>query len=348
VAGSEAVSAAGETVRIALASAFSPGSYVVSYRVISADGHPVSGSTVFGIGAEAARSSREPGEAPDAALLAGLSAVNRTVQYGTLLGAVGGALFLLLVLGRAHSLGTRLRDGLCGLIALATATSVLAVGLNGAQLTGTPVAGLLTAAPWAAAASTSVQAGAAATLGGLLVLALGLALRRRSLAAGALALGSLLAASSLALTGHAATAPPRALSLPAVFLHGLAAAFWIGSLWPLLIVLRGAPAAEAHVLVARFSRLAVGAVAVLVVAGIVLSVVQIEAPEQILATSYGRIWAVKIGFVALLLGLAALNRRVLTRRLTKAGPHAAAALCRSIAAELVCATSILAATALLG
>ena len=39
---------------------------------------------------------------------------------------------------------------------------------------------------------------------------------------------------SLAASGHAATAPPEALTRPAVFLHGIGVAFWLGALAPLV------------------------------------------------------------------------------------------------------------------
>ena len=37
---------------------------------------------------------------------------------------------------------------------------------------------------------------------------------------------------SLAASGHAASAPPQWLTRPAVFLHGVAVAYWIGALCP--------------------------------------------------------------------------------------------------------------------
>src|SRR5690606_1147850 len=67
-----------------------------------------------------------------------------------------------------------------------------------------------------------------------------------------------------------------------------------------------------------------------------------------LASGYGRIWLVKMALVATLMGLAILNRQVLTPRLARRAPHAAAGLRRSIATELVLLVAIVGATALLG
>ena len=50
VAGPEDVSETDKTVRIRLSKGLPAGSYVVTYRVISADSHPVGGSYVFAIG----------------------------------------------------------------------------------------------------------------------------------------------------------------------------------------------------------------------------------------------------------------------------------------------------------
>jgi copper transport protein len=147
------------------------------------------------------------------------------------------------------------------------------------------------------------------------------------------------------LTGHAPTAPPRWLSTPAVTLHVVMAAFWIGSLWPLLVTLRTLPTVEAAAVVRRFSALAVGGVALLVAAGAVLSLLQIGRPAAVLETAYGRVWLAKMAMVSALLVLAAVNFRILTPTLDHGGADAAARLRRSILAELVLVAGILLATA---
>ena len=43
---------------------------------------------------------------------------------------------------------------------------------------------------------------------------------------------------SLAVSGHAATAPPEWLTRPAMFLHGVGVAFWVGALAPLVAMAR--------------------------------------------------------------------------------------------------------------
>jgi copper transport protein len=156
------------------------------------------------------------------------------------------------------------------------------------------------------------------------------------------------AVGALALTGHAASAAPRALTVPAVLLHGLAMAFWLGAFWPLRIVLAREPRPVAAALVARFSRRALAAVAILVLAGLALAVVQVETPAALVATDYGRLLLVKLVAVAALLGLAAWNKLRLAPRLAAGEAAAARALASSITAEMAMAAMILVLTAALG
>jgi len=329
----------GGTIRIPLLLPLGEGSYVLSYRVTSLDGHPVAGSVVFGMGREAAAA-----PPPVADQLTFIAAVNRAAGYAALLAASGGGLFLLLVLGRAPAPATLL-IGLIVLAAVAAAALVLSVGINGLQLAGLGPTAIARAEPWKIGAGTTLFGSAAAGLAGLLVLAIGLSRHRAGKGRILVGLGAALALSSLALTGHAATAPPAALSAASVYLHGIAAAFWVGSLWPLWVLLRRLPAAEAFAVVRRFSGLAAASVALLLLSGTVLSAVQLGSIGGIFATPYGRTWLLKIGLVAALLGLAALNRLVLLPRLPKGGP---ARLGNSIAAEIALAAAILMATSLLG
>jgi copper transport protein len=57
---------------------------------------------------------------------------------------------------------------------------------------------------------------------------------------------------SLATSSHAATAPPEWVTGPAVFIHGVAVAFWVGALAPLLALARKRTGAVLPVLL-RFS-----------------------------------------------------------------------------------------------
>jgi copper transport protein len=137
---------------------------------------------------------------------------------------------------------------------------------------------------------------------------------------------------ALALSGHASAADPQWLTRPAVFLHAVAIAWWIGALIPLALLIRaGDPGYPAALL--RFSRRVPYAVAVILVAGLTLAIFQIETPAAVLATAYGRLFAAKLALVLILLALAAWNRWRLTPALAAAAPGARRAMVRAIAVE---------------
>ena len=137
------------------------------------------------------------------------------------------------------------------------------------DLAGLPASALLSSQPWLLAGATSLGGASAIAAVGLAGIALG-----PRLPAWAPLVGAVLVSLSFALTGHAATAPPRWLTGPALGLHVLCAAFWLGSLLPLLWSLRLEPAEACRVL-RRFSLVALVAVAVLVAAGSTLAWIQL-------------------------------------------------------------------------
>ncbi len=339
-----------DSIRLALPPGLPNGLYVASYRVTSADGHPVAGSFTFGIGV-APSSTASPPQQDDpshAATLAGL--LLRTLHYATLLAGTGGGLFLGLVTGRWATLNDRLKPFLCLVLLAAGLSGTLLVGVTGVTLAGQPLATLLTGSPWTTGAASSVGLSAGVALLALLCSACGLALEFRPAVGQALLVtGALLGAASLAVTGHAATASPRWLSAPLVGLHGLMAAYWVGAFWPLTMALRLESPVVAARLTRRFSRLAVGAVAILAGAGMVLSAIQLRSFQAILSSSYGWVWAGKMLAVLLLLGLAAWNRQSLSPALDRdgdrGGDHAVRALRRSIVLEMAAAGAALLLTA---
>ncbi|MBP0438038.1 copper resistance CopC/CopD family protein [Tianweitania sediminis] len=327
-------------IRVPLPDDLGQGSYVLSYNVTSLDGHPVAGAISFGVGTSAAIAPAQ--EAAGGIDL--LAALVRALHYGSLLAATGGGLFVLLVLKGEHVPRALLR-GLLTFAALAATTLVLLVGLNGLQLTGLPFPGLLTREPWIAGAGTTLLRSAMAGVAGLLLLVVGLLQRLSRWDRLVVGGGSLLALASLPLTGHAAIAPPASIAAPAVYIHGVAAAFWTGSLWPLWIMLPRMSPVDGVRMVDRFSSLAIGLVVVLILAGSLLSFLQMGSPDAVFTTPYGWTWALKICLVLPLLGLAALNRQVLLPNLARRGPLL---LRRSLVAETVLIAAIIMATSMLG
>jgi copper transport protein len=154
---------------------------------------------------------------------------------------------------------------------------------------------------------------------------------------------------ALALSGHAATAGLESFSRPAVFLHGVCIAFWVGSLLPLVAIVRAGgrrDGGRGDAELARFSRLIPVPLAVLIATGSYLAWVQLDRPDALWTTRYGMVLAAKLVAVLVLLGLAAANRYLLVPRLAARAPGAARALAAAIATESVLALAILGTVAL--
>ncbi|MFF3406979.1 copper resistance CopC/CopD family protein [Streptomyces sp. NPDC002742] len=145
-----------------------------------------------------------------------------------------------------------------------------------------------------------------------------------------LAIGGAVVAAGLAATWamaeHASTGIQPAVAMPVDVLHLLAVAVWLGGLSTLVVALFRAPAdtqIEASA-VRRFSRLAFGAVLVLVATGIYQSWRQLGSWSALTDTTYGQLLLVKVGLVALLVGIAWISRRWTARLSEATAPEAAA------------------------
>lgn len=326
------VSASGETISVAIPADLPQGTAVVSYRVISQDGHPVAGSVIFSIGTPTAMQ-------PPADAGGGLNVLIWFARIGLYLGlfvGVGGVFF-------ARWVARSMTDTTAPRVALVVGLpcAIASLGLLGLDLLGLPLAAFARAAPWRVAFATSAGPALLVAFAAMLLALTALrgAWYARALAVIAFACVGL----SLAMTGHAATAPPEVLTQPAIFLHGLGVTFWIGALAPLAALLSESSAAALPVL-NRFSRIATPVVGVLALTGLVLAIVQLERPSALVETRYGLILSIKLALVTLLLSLAALNRFRLTPALA-GGDKAAPALKRSILLECGIALAIFAVVA---
>jgi copper transport protein len=329
------VAAHDDTIEIGLPDDLPRGTQLVSYRVFSADGHPVGGSLLFSLGMSANQVAPPPDNAPAIDALIWLARIG---VYIGLFAGVGGAFFAAWI-ARINSAPRVVAPALM----IGFASAVAACGLQGLDLLGLAPMGILTSAPWQAAAATSL-------LPSLLIAVAAMALAKMALqdisggparalsAAAILGVGAALAAS-----GHASTAPPQWLIRPMVFLHGIGVAFWVGALAPLAAITRQ-PTPSLLVILNRFSHIAMPVVAALAVTGLVLAAVQLESFAALIETRYGLILSAKLVLVGCLLCLAALNRFRLTPRLAP-HPLETKALTRSIVLECLVAAGILAVVA---
>jgi putative copper resistance protein D len=231
---------------------------------------------------------------------------------------------------------------------LAAAAALAGVSLAGASILGEAL--FLTAGDWAAAMAPFL-------LGVVLDTPIGDAQMARAAGLGLIAaaalsprlwwlglLGAFAVVASFALVGHSVREPRAALAA-LVALHVGAAAYWIGAFAPLSRLARLASPAEAGRVAEAFGLGAVWAVGLLVLAGTALGLTFGGDPLAALSTPWGRLLALKLIGVALLLGLAGLNKLQLSPRLMAGDTAAAAALRRSILLEGWLAAAIVAATA---
>jgi copper transport protein len=300
----------------------------LSWRVISADGHPVGGTVVFSVGTHGDLVLVPPGDVPvRAALWAG-----KLTLYLALFVGIGGAFFCAWAF-RTGAPGARAGERIIGtaLVAGLIATP-LTVGLQGLDALEVPLSGLGLRTVWETGLGTAYGPTAIAAQLALFAALFSLSAERieikRILSLGALA-GCALA---LSLSGHASTADPRWLMRPLVFVHTAGVAFWVGALVPLALALRAGAGGAA---LAWFSRVIPLVLAPMLLAGLWLSFVQLGSLDALWTTAYGQVLSAKLAVVAVLLALAALNRF----RFTNA--KSIANLVRSIGAEIVLAVVIL-------
>ncbi|MFJ8473938.1 FixH family protein [Kitasatospora sp. NPDC094011] len=109
---------------------------------------------------------------------------------------------------------------------------------------------------------------------------------------------------------HASVGIQVWLALPFGILHLIAMALWLGGLASLLVALREGVGAE---VVDRFSRIAFGSVAVLVVTGVYQSWRGLGSWSALTDTEYGKLLLVKTGCVVVMLGVAWMSRSWLAR-----------------------------------
>jgi copper transport protein len=131
-----------------------------------------------------------------------------------------------------------------------------------------------------------------------------------------LAIGAGYLAITPALAGHASIESPVAVFFPSDVLHVLSGAVWVGGIACLLIALPGATrqlqAPERSRLLlatlARFSPLALGAVIVIAITGVIQAYIDVRSLHGLFHTTYGALIIVKVLLLLTLIGLGWINR----------------------------------------
>ena len=336
-----------------------PGTYRMDWRIVSADGHPVKGSFSFRVGARTAADSARamqgpPPTAPQPTAPAGdATAVDPTAGDATAGAGIAGAPLIPALL-RGAGLGALM--ALAGLLAFSSwiapdaqhGSRRLARGLAVAApvlLAGHLVAWLINVSPVHALDAGTALTTLGTALGRMEALRVGLAVlafcalalvRRERLALG-FAVASLIVSSAI---GHPAAIMP-AFAIPAKALHLLGVALWLGGLLWLVTADRSDPDGFLRK-AGRVSTIALGAVIVVAISGLIQTVLFLPAIADIIRSAYGIGVLAKVAGLLVLVGFGAHHRyRVMPR---VADAPACVRMARSVTREV----AVMAAVVLLG
>lgn len=339
---------AGPVVTISVDQGAGRGTYLVSYRVISADSHPVAGGYTYSVGAPSTPPTLDGGNDIDPVVNTAVK-VAKYLGYAGLVFLVGPVLVLTLLWparlsrrGPAALIWTGV-----GLVAFAT------------------VAGVWLQVPYTAGGGPfDVTAGElrdvlGTTFGTAHLVRLGLlaaiVLLLRPLLRGPTESGRadqillmVLGGAALLtwpLAGHPAASPVAAVSVVVDAVHLASMAVWLGGLVMLFtFLLRRAEERELEAVLPVWSRWALLAVTALVLAGTVQALIEVGTPDALLSTRYGQLLIAKVALLAVVIAVAAYARRLIARRVA---PGAPGRLRRAVGVELAFTAVVLALSATL-
>jgi copper transport protein len=316
------------------------GAYVVTWRVVSADGHPVSGASSFGVGIAAPAVPASAADAGSPGSVAIGSTAPLPVVIVRLAGYVAFALFAGVVAfvlwcapdtSKDPSLQILARVGLLG-GAIATVAAILVQGPYAAGVSMSHVLDTRLIQETLATPSGTAMMWRLALYGVLGVLAWrlpGILTELGSWLVPAAVAGT---AVTIAAAGHAAAG--GLIDLGVDTLHVLTAGLWVGGLVALVVLGRSVEPRALH----RFSTLAIASVLTLIVTGTLNSLRRLNAVEELWLTRYGLTLAAKLMLVASTLAVAAVSRRRLQQKRVPL---------RSVRFEAGLTVAVLAVTALL-
>ncbi|MFC5008233.1 copper resistance CopC/CopD family protein [Dactylosporangium cerinum] len=313
----------GAELEVVLAGRLGNGTTVITWRVVSEDGHPISGALTFSVGAPTTVITPPSSDSNSVPEVPWTLTLARGVGYVGLFLAAGLVAFAARFLPTDPSADRPRRR-------LAVSARAAAVVAAGAWLAALPITAIYLlgggagrlgqGATWTSLPLTEYLV-AAAVVGGLalavILLGPGSASPRRRVAA---VVAAAIAVTAPALVGHTRAASPELLVIGADALHLLAGSVWLGGLAGLALTLpalssRGAVAAE---VLARFSTAAAGILAALVATGSLLVWRILGSWTALVDTGYGRLVLAKIAIVLAALAIAAWNRWSLLPRLQRA------------------------------
>jgi copper transport protein len=317
-----------DTVQVTILRRLPLGAYVVTWRVISADSHPVQGAFAFQVGltSNATSSTVQNLQTSLLAKQAGSPTVGvvfgvvRWLVYASLALLIGAVGFLVLLWpdGRRSRRARRLVWGAWVGLVVGTVAGLFVEGVYGSAL---PIQDVLRSNLISDVLGTRFGH---VSLARIVVLVAALPVLRKVLRGGdgdasplpitrawyagltVLAIGTL---ATVSVAGHAATGDLTWLAVPADFVHLSAMSLWIGGLVVLLAVaFPRRDLAELRGVVPLFSRLAVVCIGALVVTGTFSTWRQAGSLNALQHTDYGNILVVKLALVLIVIVIGARSR----------------------------------------
>jgi copper transport protein len=290
------------------------GTYVVSWRVISADSHPVNGAFTFNVGTASGNASGLISKylnATGSKTVGVLFGIDRFLGYATTALVIGGFLFAAWCWSGGPS-SERARRWLVRSAMGGAVVSAVGIALQGAYGGGFGVGQIFKPSLWW---DTLGQRFGRAELIRIVAfvgaVAVARALAKASKAnwwAGA-ATVSLALAGSIAFAGHGATGRWVVLAFALDVIHVLAFSVWIGGLVGLIAWALRDPDVESVMAASRrFSSTAMIAVAAVVISGTVQGIRQVGTFSALTSTTYGWLLVAKVAVVIVIVGVAWVSR----------------------------------------
>jgi copper transport protein len=322
------------------------GTYLVSYRILSSDSHPVGGAYTYSVGAPSPGGPPSLNNEPDAAstpitVVYSLGAA-RWIGYAGLVVLVGSALILAMLWPARLDRAGPARFIWIGaaLVAFATlAELALEIPYVGGSFSG------IRSADVKEVLSSEYGAAHLIRLG---VLAVSLLLLRpilRGKGWGAdrvlLAVLGTIGVATWSVSGHPGSSPVPMVTIVADMIHIASMSIWLGGLLMLIVfLLPRANPTELSAIVPVWSRWALYAVGALIATGVAQALVEVGSVAGFYQTSYGREVLIKSGLVLVVLAIAWQSRQLV--KPIAAGDASAARLLRMrVGAEATVAVVIL-------
>jgi copper transport protein len=339
------------------------GSYVVDWRVVSSDSHPLHAAYTFQVGPDSNLAAGLLDQIISSSHTGGPASIGLTISRSLVIASIAIVFGGLLVCGLGIvPFGRRQQIVIGASAAVGSIAGILALPLEVSYTAGRSLGVITDGSAWRAVFDTTI--GLAWVIRALciaLVAAILLATRSHCRATWwqlTLIIGLVTVGTASAYGGHGASGRWHYLGVFATMLHVSSMAVWLGGLLLLLISL----VEMERMGVERFSSIAAVAMATIVVSGAVQALRQVGSLDALTETSYGKLLIWKLIVVAGVLAVAAVARqsihgRLFTRPLAAASVSAAAVdddddfdrgrLRRAISIESVLAVVVVIITSLL-